>query len=197
MNSKAKVLKRKALPIEELHLKYNEVVRASAYKSPTIQAIVSAALTEKALVTLLSNYFVQRDTSKSVLSENGALGEFSKCADMAYCLGLISGGMLHNLKLIGKIRNLFAHAHEFIDFNHPEVAELCSKLAVQKAWIMKMKSGSRGVALDEYLKNKSSRRKFTSICSTACVVLIDKASKATHRDIGRDTFLNSLRSPSP
>jgi hypothetical protein len=52
---------------------------------------------------------------------------------MAYCLGLIPTGLYQNLVSLGTIRNLFAHSHEFIDFNTPAIVEECNKLTLPQA----------------------------------------------------------------
>jgi hypothetical protein len=175
--------KRKAIPIEVLRQKYDEYLRASAEQSPMIQVIVSAALTEEALVTLLSNFFVEGTTSENILK--GALSGFSQCTETAYCLGLISDGMLDNLKLVGKIRNLFAHTPEFLDFDNPEVKSLCSQLTANKGWILPM-SGGEGVPVETALKSKSSRQRFTSLCSALCMTLIRKAAQVERRKTIKD-----------
>src|SRR5262249_18287821 len=85
-----------------------------------------------ALTLRLSRFFVECDTAKGILGENGFLGEFGRCADMAYCLGLISKGAFQNLKTIGKIRNLFAHSHRFLNFDDNLVKPNCMSLKLPK-----------------------------------------------------------------
>src|SRR5437899_1461245 len=112
---------RKALPLEKLDLSSPDFVKAINSASPLSCALVATALIEKALVTLLSNSFVKCGSAESILSEKGALGDLFKCATAARCLGLVSAGMLKNLEKIAHIRNVFAHSHEFIDFDHKDV----------------------------------------------------------------------------
>jgi len=155
-----------------------------------IQVIVSVALTESALVTLLSNFFVECRNSENLL--NGALSGFWKCSEAAYCLGLISDGMFDNLKLIAQIRNLFAHTTEFLDFDTHKVKSLCSKLTAYKGWILPM-SGGRGIPIEIALNSKSPRQRFTSLCSALCMTLIQKAAQVERRKTIRDTW--SKRNP--
>src|SRR5262245_53742703 len=110
---------------------------ASLYKamndeSPLPCALIGGAFLEKAITSLLSKFFVNCETAKTILGDHGFLGEFSRCAHLAYCLGLISKGALTNLKTIGKIRNLFAHSHKPLDFEDAEIKNLCANLLLAK-----------------------------------------------------------------
>jgi DNA-binding MltR family transcriptional regulator len=195
----ASKVKRKAGSIGDLRRTYDAYLRAaSAKRSPLAFVIVLVGLTEKALVTLLSNYFIKGGPSDYILSERGALGAFSQCADLAYCLGLISDGLRENLKTIAKIRNLFAHAHEFIDFRDPDVVKLCNELTAPKGFILKPEKGktTAGVPTATYLMRLSTRRRVAFICSNCCLSLIAAAEKTTHRNEAGDTWKSKTPIPS-
>ena len=53
---------------------------------------------------------------------------YSACTELAYCIGIINMQALINLRLIGSIRNLFAHSFATIDFDTQEVHEKCHAL---------------------------------------------------------------------
>jgi DNA-binding MltR family transcriptional regulator len=124
---------RKAIPSNELLAAANkDLGEALNGASPLACALVGAAFIEKALIGLLSKFFVKCSTADSILKEGGALGDFFKCTQAAYCLGLISKGLLNNLVLVGEIRNLFAHSHEFIDFDNTDIKSRCNRLTLLK-----------------------------------------------------------------
>ncbi len=85
----------------------------------------------KGLASLLCKFFIDGKPSAELFDEaNGVLGTYSSRAKLAYCLGLIPDALFQNIKQIAKIRNAFAHSHIALDFDNPEVAQLCRKLTV-------------------------------------------------------------------
>jgi DNA-binding MltR family transcriptional regulator len=123
---------RTILPPQQLSQEAADLYKAINEGSPLACVLIAAASLDKALISLLGKYFVNGDTSKRILSENGFLGESSRCTDIAYCLGLISKGFLENLKSIAQIRNKFAHSHLFLDFDDKEIMDKCNKLRFPK-----------------------------------------------------------------
>src|SRR5262245_40928148 len=121
---------RKALTAEEWleeHLSndFGTILRG---KSAIAAALVAAALLENALMTLLHSFFIQDERTNALFRVRGTLESFSKCAEMAYCLGLISEAMLKNLERVGKIRNRFAHSMSLPNFNDQQISDLCAAL---------------------------------------------------------------------
>jgi hypothetical protein len=123
-----KEIKRKILPPEQLTGEAAILYEAVNSEPPLGCVLIATAFLEKSITAVVGKFLVNCQTAKGALSENGFLGEFSRCTDLAYCLGLISKGALENLKLIGKIRNIFAHSHRPLDFETKEVKEMCMKL---------------------------------------------------------------------
>jgi len=92
-------------------------------------AIIAGAFVENALMTLLANFLIEGSKIvEKMLKEDGALGTFSSCNDLAYCIGLISKSTYQNAGCIGSIRNAFAHSHVAIGFDDPNVVKLCREL---------------------------------------------------------------------
>jgi len=120
---------RQAVDVDELVIDSLKLWKLLNKEDPLPAVLVGAAFVEKALVTLLSRFLITgSDTAKNILSEKGILGEFFRCSQMAYCLGLISDLVLHNVERIAKIRNLFAHSHTQLGFDDKDVSALCSQL---------------------------------------------------------------------
>jgi len=77
-------------------------------------------------MTLLGSFFIKEDVSDKLFDIKGTLDSFSKCSDVAYCLGFFSKTVFDNLKLIGKIRNAFAHATTIPDFSSLDIPAFAS-----------------------------------------------------------------------
>ena len=77
---------------------------------------------------LLTNFLV--DDEKEVgrlLDYDQPLGTYSNRVRVAYCLGLINKTVREDLRLVGKIRNRFAH-DLYASFEDEEVRSLCVAL---------------------------------------------------------------------
>lgn len=98
-------------------------------------AISGAAIIDQQLKDLLHIYFIEspKDTN-SLLSPTGALGALGVRNQLSYVLGLIDEPTYKDIKLIQKIRNIFAHAHFKIDFSDPKINSLASNLEIPQ-WV--------------------------------------------------------------
>lgn len=92
--------------------------------------IVGAAFVDALLRSTLECFFVDhpKEVRKLLNEMNGALGTFAARARTAYCLGLVTGDELHDLKRIGLIRNRFAHRIHGFSFDDKEVTKWCNQL---------------------------------------------------------------------
>jgi DNA-binding MltR family transcriptional regulator len=86
------------------------------------------AALEQAFMSLLQQHLIVGETTKALFKGGGVLGEYSGCAKMAYCLGLISKTAYTNAERLGEIRNAFAHSHLPLNFNNEEIDKLCGAL---------------------------------------------------------------------
>jgi hypothetical protein len=106
------------IPFNELAKNAGEVYRATRRESPLACVLLSVSYLERLLITVLSNFLIKEPTSKRLFDpNNGSLGQFSSCSDVAYCLGLIAKDVHTNLRIVGKIRNTFAHNDVPVDFD--------------------------------------------------------------------------------
>jgi hypothetical protein len=127
----AKTYKRKPVVPAEQQSYLHDFANAIEGQSDQACALVATAYLEGALITLLSSFFVDCETSKGIF--DGALGDLTKCAQITRCLGFINGRMLTNLTTIGHIRNLFAHERKPLTFDHDDVRQHCLNLTLPKA----------------------------------------------------------------
>jgi hypothetical protein len=124
---------RRIIPPEELVKDLKELQAAMNGQSPLACTLIAGAAIEHALSSLLNNFFIEGGVTNELLTApKGTLATFGACADVAYCLGLLSKGMHKNLKTVAKIRNRFAHSHLHIGFDDAEVVSLCKKLTLPR-----------------------------------------------------------------
>lgn len=160
------MVKRKAVPLEQLLEESPEsLFTAVEGDQPLPCALICAAYVEQALVTLLSENFIEDSDTVKKLFDRGILGDFSSCAKLAYCLGLISLEAFQNACTIAEIRNSFAHSRMAmeLDFDTQEIKEQCLKLQLVQ-W---PKSGLEkfdelNEKLDSAFQAKSARDRFTT-----------------------------------
>jgi DNA-binding MltR family transcriptional regulator len=92
-------------------------------------AIIGGAFLDMTLEHILYNFLVDDNNEiKEILKVNGgALGTYSSRTRMCYCLGLIGKNIHDDLKLVGRIRNKFAH-NLYASFEDKEIIDWCKKL---------------------------------------------------------------------
>jgi DNA-binding MltR family transcriptional regulator len=73
-------------------------------------AVLGAAFLDEQLRSLLESFFVDDQRKvKELFYQSGPLASFSSRTSLAYVLGFLSPSEVHDLDLIRKIRNDFAH----------------------------------------------------------------------------------------
>lgn len=91
--------------------------------------LMATAYLDEKLKELLKHFLIEdNDSFNSLFSGVGGLSTFSSRIELSYLLGLISPMVKRDLHIIRKIRNVFAHSAENIDFNHPPIASRCREL---------------------------------------------------------------------
>lgn len=91
-------------------------------------AVVGATFLDTLLEHLLFNFLV--DDEKEVnrlLQYNQPLGTYSGRISMAYCLGLIGKTIRDDLRIVGKVRNRFAH-DLYASFEDEKIQAWCKSL---------------------------------------------------------------------
>lgn len=92
--------------------------------------ILSAAMLDTALETVLRAHLVVESSATDRLFDgpNAPISDFSAKIDLAYRLGLISSMLCHDLHLIRRIRNDFAHNIAGCSFNDSSVRDRVAEL---------------------------------------------------------------------
>ena len=94
-------------------------------------ATLAVALLDELLSRLLCGYLIQDEqVVNSLIEGNGSLATFAAKIDMCYVLGLINKAERHDLHLIRKIRNEFAHNLWTASFKTAPIEMRCKELAI-------------------------------------------------------------------
>jgi DNA-binding MltR family transcriptional regulator len=89
-------------------------------------AIVGAAFLDEHLRDVIGYFLIDdKRAIEGLFRVNGVLGSFGGKIEMAYCLGLLSKRDYHDLKVIQKIRNRFAHELHGLSFASEQIVEQC------------------------------------------------------------------------
>lgn len=90
--------------------------------------IVGSAFLETILEHILIEFLPEDEKEVEILlSYDKPLGTYSNKVRMIYCLGLIEKKVMNDLKLIGKIRNRFAH-NLSVSFEDKNITSWCGEL---------------------------------------------------------------------
>ena len=99
-------------------------------------AVMGAAFLEYTLRLAIQGRLREMDAKEldSVFVNNGhgALATFSQLIWMGYALNLFGPETRHDLVLIQRVRNYFAHEPEEMLFEHQDIRKLCGKLLAPK-----------------------------------------------------------------
>jgi DNA-binding MltR family transcriptional regulator len=91
-------------------------------------AIVGPAFLDGLLSDIITEFMVddEKEVNK-LLQPEGPLGTYGSRVTTCYCLGLIGGIVTTDLRLVGKIRNRFAHDIR-ATFSDPRISQWCRAL---------------------------------------------------------------------
>ena len=91
--------------------------------------LVGSALIDDKLHSTLKSFLIIRKSSDKLLSDPYApLGTFSAKIEACYSMGLIDDFEYHEIGIIRKIRNQFAHAKHGLSFDNKKIIGLCTSL---------------------------------------------------------------------
>ena len=106
-------------------------------ESPRAAAIISGAFLDSLLRDLIASFMIENDKAVDELLGSDKnletpLSSFGARIKTAYCLGLISKLEYHDLNLVKKVRNRFAHKLHGYTFKNEEIQGFCCKLQSPK-----------------------------------------------------------------
>jgi DNA-binding MltR family transcriptional regulator len=95
-------------------------------------AIVGPAFLDTLLSDILTEFMVEDEREvKKLLQPDGPLGTYGSRVTACYCLGLVGAIVTADLRLVGKIRNQFAHEIR-ANFADPKIRQWCQQLRWHK-----------------------------------------------------------------
>ncbi len=104
------------------------LINAAAHESERGAVLVYATMLDEQLKKVIEAFLVShRAVVKLTEGFNAPIGTFSTRTLLALALGLISEKEYHEIELIRKIRNEFAHSID-MKFEHPSVSSRCKLL---------------------------------------------------------------------
>ncbi|RJF92672.1 MltR family transcriptional regulator [Noviherbaspirillum saxi] len=138
-------------------------------------ALILAANLDNRLLELLKAFCIElgNDFSKSVFKGNGFMNSFSSKISLCFMLGLISSNEHHDLVLIRKIRNFFAHEEHGWNFQHQEIISRCHSLKM----IQEMTKENPDLNADY----TNPRNAFVLCAASLSLLLVDRAEKANEQ----------------
>lgn len=95
-------------------------------------ALIIASYLDQCLEILLRQSFVDARLADDLLVDNGPLGTFAAKIKLARSLNLISGRLYHDIQLVRKLRNHFAHNFESAQFNQDPALSWCRSMEIPK-----------------------------------------------------------------
>jgi len=131
------------------------------------------------LIEYLNGFLINSKTVDALFDPNMPLSTFSYKVEVIYCLGLITDFMRNDLRIVNKIRNIFAHELYGLDFANDKVANKCQELKIYRTYINVLGDDSwndnrniysftiyqLGIFLDIFIRNvdKNKREKMDEI----------------------------------
>lgn len=104
--------------------------------------IVGAAFLDTQLEHIITNFLVDDEKEiHNLLRPDQTLGTYGGKTRLAYCLGLIGRNLRNDLRLIGKIRNKFAH-DLYASFSNPDISSWATSLKYHRIAYMAPPDGA-------------------------------------------------------
>ena len=99
-------------------------------------AVLSAIWIEELLTRKFKNLFSKgnSDARKTLYDFNGPFSSFSSKITAAYCLGWLEQDTYHDINLVRKIRNLFAHHLHGISLEDAEIKDLINRFKTPRKY---------------------------------------------------------------
>lgn len=123
----------------------NRIIKEAFSESERSGVVLVGAELDLILKSFLSPYFLpDQKWGINLFSPEGPLGDFSAKIEMAYRLGFLVPAQHHDLHIIRKIRNKFAHGEQGVGFNDDSLRDMCLNLAYGKLMIEQFNKESNG-----------------------------------------------------
>jgi DNA-binding MltR family transcriptional regulator len=111
---------------------FSEMLAETKHEGDRACALILTANLDNRIRELLVAHFVEMTSvqQKDLFEGAGALSTLSSRVRISYACGLLSDDEVHDLNLIRKIRNYFAHKEHGWSFSTSTVSKLCGSLKI-------------------------------------------------------------------
>lgn len=117
----------RGVPLEAVD-RYYEFVSEFESETDRAAAVLAGAYLDALVEDELRRVLVSSKAVDELLEPSGALGAYGARISLAFVLGLISEVWLGDLRIIGRIRNRFAHRQQRMSFSEPPILDMCRSL---------------------------------------------------------------------
>jgi len=113
---------------------YFQIIDSLRSESDRAKIILSISWADYFLNVKLSNEFSKgnKDARKNLFSVNGPFATFSTKLNFAFCAGWIDADVYHDLQIVRKLRNDFAHSIDIVTLDEDKIRKELEKLKVPK-----------------------------------------------------------------
>jgi DNA-binding MltR family transcriptional regulator len=136
-----------SVPIKEFEAeinRVNRVLREIFKESGRAAALVVAAEIDRIVLKILESFLLPASAESSpFLERTGPIEALAVRIELLFRIGLIPPAMHHDLQLMRRIRNEFAHGPTGLDFNQSRVKKWALQLIVGRQQLQKMGSASK------------------------------------------------------
>ena len=152
-----------------------EALNSMRKETDRAAAVLGAAFLETALGELFEVRCGARITA-DMLRANGVLGAFANRIRMSYALGWIAEDTHHDLHLVRKIRNEFAHLQDHtLSFATPSIADTARELRVLQAIEAVVTEAAAGTSSDPTMIERLQRFKPARVRYDFAIMLLSDA----------------------
>lgn len=133
--------------------KFNEFEEELSKETDRGAAIMACTMVDWMLGRMLQNFMVDSSITRELFKGPTApLSSLSNKIKISYALGLIGKVEYHDLDLLRRIRNDFAHKFEInFSFDEPKIEKNCNKLIIKEDWLGKEIFGARNIFINNAL----------------------------------------------
>jgi DNA-binding MltR family transcriptional regulator len=111
---------------------YTEFQKNYDGESDRSVVILAGSFLEQVLEKYLLKKFVDSPSVTKLFTGYSPLATFAAKIDIAFAIGLLPVHVYEDLKVIKKLRNIFAHEADVLNFESSRVCDICSNLQIAK-----------------------------------------------------------------
>lgn len=144
-------------------------------------AIIATSLLDLQLEEMLSNTMLDHKEVPSFFQGYAPLASLSAKASLAFFLGFIPMDIFNDLTYVRKIRNVFAHSFEELDFSRSPVSDLVSNLISVRWFLHVLPLATKPIKKEEEEEIRTRPRRAFEIGVSILVLHLDTYKESAQR----------------